>query len=85
MPRQRRSFPPDFKAQVVLKLLTGGASQAGLCRKHNFKPHLLAYWKSAVLQPGTPSFRTIPNSSTSSNASPNWSSSSAARPTNWKS
>ena len=51
MPRgQRRSFAPEFKAQVVLELLSGAASQADLCRKHNLKPQLLAYWKAAVLQ-----------------------------------
>ena len=50
MPRTRRSFPAEFKAQVVLDLLTGSATQAELCRKHNLKPQLLAYWKAAVLE-----------------------------------
>jgi transposase-like protein len=49
MPRPRRSFPAEFKAQVVLQLLSGEASQAELCRKHNLKPNLLAAWKAAVL------------------------------------
>ena len=50
MPRQRRSFPADFKAQRVLELLTGAASQAELCRKHNLKPQLLGHWKAAALE-----------------------------------
>jgi transposase len=50
MPRGRRSFPADFKAKVVLDLLTGAASQAELCRKHNLKPQLLGHWKAAVLE-----------------------------------
>ena len=51
MPRgQRRSFAPEFKANLVLELLTGAASQAELCRKHNLKPQLLGHWKAAVLQ-----------------------------------
>lgn len=50
MPRTRRSFPAEFKAQVVLDLLTGSVTQAELCRKHNLKPQLLAYWKTAVLE-----------------------------------
>jgi transposase len=51
MPRgQRRTFPPDFKAQLVLELLSGTASQADLCRKHTLKPQLLAQWKAAVLE-----------------------------------
>ena len=50
MPRSRRSFAAEFKAQVVLQLLTGSASQAELCRKHDLKPQLLGYWKTTVLQ-----------------------------------
>ena len=50
MPRPRRSYPADLKAQVVLQLLTGAASQAELCRKHNIKPQLLANWKDAVIE-----------------------------------
>jgi transposase-like protein len=50
MPRgQRRSFAPEFKAKLVLEILTGAASQADLCRKHNLKPQLLAHWRAAVL------------------------------------
>jgi transposase-like protein len=48
--RQRRSFAPEFKANLVLELLTGQASQAELCRKHNLKPQLLAHWKAAFLE-----------------------------------
>jgi transposase-like protein len=50
MPRTRRSFPAEFKAQLVLEMLTGAASQAELCRKHNLKPQLLAHWKADVLE-----------------------------------
>jgi transposase len=50
MPRPRRSFPADFKAQVVLQLLTGDAIPAELCRKHNIKPQLLNHWKATVIE-----------------------------------
>ena len=50
MPRPRRSFPAELKAQVVLQLLTGEASQAELCRKHNINANLIANWKAAVLE-----------------------------------
>jgi transposase len=50
MPRTRRSFPDQFKAQIVLDLLTGAASQAELCRKHNLHPQLLGRWKTTVLE-----------------------------------
>ncbi len=49
MPRARRSFPAEFKARIVLQLLSGEASQAELCRKHSIKPNLIANWKTAVL------------------------------------
>src|SRR5882762_3522400 len=50
MPRPRRSFPADFKAQVVIQLLTGDAIPAELCRKHSIKPQLLSHWKATVLE-----------------------------------
>ena len=49
MARTRRSFPDQFKAQIVLDLLTGTANQAELCRKHNIHPQLLGRWKATVL------------------------------------
>ena len=51
MPRgQRRVFPPEFKAKLVLELLGGAASQAELCRKHNLKPQLLGHWKATAVE-----------------------------------
>jgi transposase len=49
MPRTRRHFPPEFKAKVVMDLLTGAVSQAELARKHGLKPDLVARWKAEVL------------------------------------
>jgi transposase len=46
MPRsKRRNFTADFKAQVVLDLLSGRSSQAELCRKHRLSPSLVTLWK----------------------------------------
>lgn len=50
MPRSRRSFSAEFKAQVILQLLSGEVSQAELCRKHNINANLIANWKAAVLE-----------------------------------
>jgi transposase-like protein len=50
MARPKRLFPADLKAQVVLQFLTGAATQAELCRKHNLKPQLLSHWKDAVIE-----------------------------------
>ncbi len=48
MPRTRRSFSPQFKAQTVLDLLTGVSNQAEICRKHQLSPQLLTRWKATV-------------------------------------
>lgn len=48
--RARRTFTPEFKARVVLDVLTGTASQAEVCRKHQISPSLLALWKTTFLQ-----------------------------------
>jgi transposase len=51
MPRRaRRSFTPEFKAQVVLDLLRGERSQAELCRLHQLSASLLTLWKDAFLE-----------------------------------
>jgi transposase len=50
MARPRRSFPPEFKAKIVVDVLTGSVTQAELARKHNLKPDLIARWKAEVLE-----------------------------------
>jgi transposase-like protein len=47
--RRRRSFSPEFKAQVVLEVLTGVTSQAEVARRHKLKPELIARWKDIAL------------------------------------
>jgi transposase-like protein len=47
--RARRTFTPQFKAQVVLAVLTGAQSQAEVCRQHGLKPELVALWKKTFL------------------------------------
>ena len=50
MPRRnRRTFTPAFKAQVTFEALTGTASQAELCRRHQIGANLLALWKATLL------------------------------------
>ena len=48
--RARRSFTPQFKAQVVLELITGQKSPAELCRAHQLSPNLLTLWKQTYLE-----------------------------------
>lgn len=47
--RARRTFTPEFKAKVVLDVLTGAASQAEVCRKHQLSPTLFTLWKATLL------------------------------------
>jgi transposase len=48
--RTRRQFTPEFKARVVLDILTGVQSQAEACRKHGLGPNLVALWRTAFLE-----------------------------------
>ena len=48
--RRRRSFTPQFKAQVVLEVLAGLKSQAEVARQHKLKPELIARWKDIALE-----------------------------------
>ena len=47
--RARRTFTPEFKADVVLALLRGEQSHAELCRQHQLSPNLLTLWKQTFL------------------------------------
>src|SRR5947207_14196605 len=47
--RTRRTFTPEFKSKVVLDVLTGTASQAEVCRKHQISPSLFALWRATLL------------------------------------
>ena len=47
--RARRTFTPEFKAKVVLDILTGAAPQAEVCRKQRISPSLLALWRATLL------------------------------------
>lgn len=47
--RARRTFTPEFKAKAVLDVLTGSATQAEVCRKHQISPTLFGLWKATLL------------------------------------
>jgi transposase len=46
---QRRTFTAEFKAQVVLELLSGAKSGAELCREHQIASSVLADWRATFL------------------------------------
>ncbi len=47
---QRRKFTSEFKAQVVLELLSGAKSSAELCRVHQIAPQVLGQWKALFIE-----------------------------------
>jgi transposase-like protein len=50
--RRRRSFTPQFKAPVVLEVLSGLKSQAAVARHHKLKPELITRWKAVTIERG---------------------------------
>lgn len=53
----RRQFTPEFKAQVVLELLSGAKSGAEACREHQLNAALLSRWKTEFLQNAARAFQ----------------------------
>lgn len=49
MPRTRRNFTAEFKAKVVLEIISGRKSAAELCREYSLKPDLVSQWKNQFL------------------------------------
>jgi transposase-like protein len=49
MARTRRTFTAEFKAKVVLEVISGSKSMAEACREHNLKADLLSHWKRQFL------------------------------------
>ena len=54
--RKRRSFTPEFKAEVVLEALRGESSQAELCRRHNLSEDQISKWKQQAVENITTGF-----------------------------
>jgi transposase len=45
-----RSFTPEFKAQVILEVLTGVRSASEACQHYQLKPDLVSRWKVQFLE-----------------------------------
>jgi transposase len=50
MARTRRNFIAEFKAKVVLEIISGSKSAAEVCREYNLKPDLVSRWKNQFLE-----------------------------------
>jgi transposase len=48
-----RKFSPEFKAQVVLEVLSGAKSGAQVCREYGIRSQLLSKWKAKFLENAT--------------------------------
>ena len=73
---QHRKFTPEFKARIVLDLLSGRRSSAELCRQHEISATLLAPWKDTLVQPCSALRWPLPARSNAHRrplASPSWS------------
>ena len=50
MARTRSTFTSEFKAKVVLQLISGEKSLAEICRKHKLNQQMVSRWKTEFLQ-----------------------------------
>lgn len=56
MPRKRRSFSAEFKAQVVLELISGKKSLMEASREYNIQDTILSRWKQEFVAKATQVF-----------------------------
>ncbi len=49
MARTRRNFSAEFKAKVVLEIISGSKSAAEVCREYNLKSDLVSHWKNQFM------------------------------------
>lgn len=47
---KHRTFTPEFKAQVVLEVLSGSKTTAEVCREHALSPQVVNHWKVEFIQ-----------------------------------
>ena len=45
----RRRFTSEFKARVILELISGAKTPGEVCRQHNVKPQVVSRWKAEFL------------------------------------
>lgn len=48
--QKHRTFKPEFKARVILQILTGEKSTAQICREHSLSDQLISNWKKQFLE-----------------------------------
>lgn len=58
---KRRTFTPEFKAQVVLEELTGVKDKAEICREYRLRPQVFSRWRGEFLERAPEIFATTPS------------------------
>lgn len=53
---KHRAFTPEFKAKVVLEVLTGSKSAAEVCREHQLKETVFYRWKEEFFNQASRAF-----------------------------
>jgi transposase-like protein len=48
--QKHRTFKPEFKARVILQILTGEKSAAQICREHKLSDQLITNWKKQFIE-----------------------------------
>ncbi len=46
---KHRTFTPEFKAQVVLEILSGAKTSAEICREHELSAQVVNRWKAELI------------------------------------
>ena len=54
--RKRRNFSAEFKAKMVLLVLTGEKSQAEVCREHQLSAQQFGNWRRQFLENASSAF-----------------------------
>jgi len=50
MARKRRTFTSEFKAEIVLQLISGEKRLAEVCREYQLNSQMVSRWKHELLQ-----------------------------------
>jgi transposase len=58
---KRRTFTPEFKAQVVLEELTGVKDKAEICREYRLRSQVFSRWREEFLRRAPEIFATKPS------------------------
>ncbi len=56
--KNEKVFSAEFKAKVVLEIISGSKSMSEVCREYSVKADLLSHWKAQILDKAAKVFAT---------------------------